>query len=71
MCVDTQGVFVFRFELSDALNLLNKNAAMTPDGKISVIFRLNFNSPATLFLTCKACPVQRKDVLYVSNASGA
>ncbi|MDO9192986.1 MAG: hypothetical protein Q7U12_08810 [Undibacterium sp.] len=70
MRADTQGVFVFRFELPDALNLLNRTAAMPPDGKILVIFRLNFKDLATLFLA-QNFPVKNKDVLCVSNASAA
>lgn len=70
MRADTQGVFVFRFELPNALNLLNRTAAMPLDGKISVIFRLNLKDPATLFLV-QNFPVKNKDLLCVSNASAA
>ena len=65
-----QAVVIFRFELSDALNSFRTTATMPPDGKIFVIFLLNFKGPATFYLV-QRFTVQNKVVLYVSNASAA
>lgn len=69
---DAQGVFIFRFENPAALDLTGKSPApaLTPDGKVAVIYRINLKDPATFFVA-QSFPVQNKDVLYVSNAPAA
>lgn len=67
---DAQGVFIFRFESPNALDLAGKTPAMTPDGKIPVIYRVDLKDSATFFVA-QSFPVQNKDVLYVSNAPAA
>lgn len=67
---DAQGVFIFRFESPAALDLGGKTPAMTPEGKIPVIYRVDLKDPATFFVA-QSFPIQNKDVLYVSNAPAA
>lgn len=65
---DIRGVFVFRLEDPIALGpYVPANARLTPDGKLPVIYRLNFQDPASFFVA-QSFPVRNKDVLYVSNA---
>lgn len=66
---DAQGVFVFRFESPDVLELPS-TPATTPSGKVAVVYRVNLKDPATFF-AAQNFPVQNEDVLYVSNASAA
>jgi polysaccharide export outer membrane protein len=40
---------------------------LTPDGKVPVIYRVDFSDPASLFIS-QSFPIRNKDVLYVSNA---
>jgi polysaccharide export outer membrane protein len=84
---DPQGVFVFRFEdpavfeaavagarrgqtvaagQADAASAVSR----TPDGRVPVIYQLDLRDPASFF-AAQSFPVQHRDVLYVSNASGA
>lgn len=66
---DASGVFIFRFENPEAF--ANKpDLRLTPEGKVPVIYRADLRNPAT-FLAAQNFPVKDKDVLYVSNASGA
>jgi polysaccharide export outer membrane protein len=67
---DAQGVFIFRFESADALGLTGQASAITPDGRIPVIYRVDLKDPATFFVA-QSFPVQNRDVLYVSNAPAA
>lgn len=67
---DAQGIFIFRFESPNALDLAGKTPAMTPDGKIPVIYRIDLKDPATFFVA-QSFPIQNRDVLYVSNAPAA
>ncbi len=67
---DAQGVFIFRFESPDAIDLGGKKVAMTPEGKIPVIYRVNLKDPASFFVA-QSFPIENKDVLYVSNAPAA
>lgn len=66
---DARGVFLFRFESPDVLDLPVK-PVLTPEGKVPVVYRLNLKDPASFFVA-QSFPVQNRDVLYVSNASGA
>ena len=67
---DAQGVFVFRMESPDAIDLGSKPPITTPEGKIPVIYQVNLKDPATFFVA-QSFPVQNRDVLYVSNAPAA
>jgi polysaccharide export outer membrane protein len=66
---DPLGVFIFRLESPGALPWKSP-PAMTPDGKVPVVYRLNLRDPATFFVA-QGFPIQNKDVVYVSNAPGA
>jgi polysaccharide biosynthesis/export protein len=66
---DAQGVFIFRFEDSNAVDWVNK-PNLTPDGKVPVIYRVDLKNPATFFVA-QSFPMKNKDVMYVSNAPAA
>ena len=65
---DAQSVFLFRFESRDALSWPRQPVAVTPEGKVPVIYRLDLNDPRS-FLVSQSFPIRNKDVLYVANAS--
>ncbi|PTD16758.1 capsular biosynthesis protein [Sphingomonas fennica] len=63
-----RGVFIFRFEDPAALGYpTDAPLRTTPDGKVPVIYRLDFKDPKTFFIA-QNFPVRNKDVLYVSTA---
>jgi polysaccharide biosynthesis/export protein len=62
-----QGVFLFRLEPSGALDWPNKPAAVTPEGMVPVVYRIDLRDPASFFVM-QGFPISDKDVLYVSNA---
>jgi len=64
---DAKGVFIFRFEDRDAIQWPQQLVATTPDGKVPVIYRIDLQDPATLFVA-QNFPINNKDILYVSNA---
>lgn len=65
---DPGGVFVFRFENAQ---LVDEPAARTPvNGKVPVVYQVNFNEPGAFFVT-QNFPVQDKDVIYVANMPSA
>jgi len=66
---DARGVFIFRFEKSDAL-AWQSPPRTTPDGRVPVIYRFDLKAPATFFVA-QNFQIQNQDVLYVSNAPGA
>lgn len=65
---DARGVFIFRFE--DPAALPNPPMALTADGKVPVIYRVDLRNPVSFF-AAQAFAVRDKDVLYVSNAPAA
>ena len=67
---DAQGVFLFRFESPTALAWPRQPVAVTPEGRVPVIYRADLKDPRTFFVA-QSFPVNDKDVLYVSNASAA
>ena len=67
---DAMGVFIFRFEHQAALDWGDRKPAVTPEGKVPVIFRLDLKNPASFFVA-QSFPVRDKDVLYISNAPAA
>lgn len=66
---DARGVFVFRLESAEALNL-GSVPAVTVDGRLPVVYRADLKDPATFFVA-QSFPIQNGDVLYISNAPGA
>jgi polysaccharide export outer membrane protein len=67
---DAQGVFIFRFEPSEALNWPRQPAVTTPDGMVPVVYRLNLKQPSSFFVM-QSFAVQNKDIVFVSNAPAA
>jgi polysaccharide export outer membrane protein len=62
-----QGVFVFRFEPSTALQWPREPEAKTADGKVPVVYRVDLRDPKSFFVM-QGFQMKNKDVLYVSNA---
>lgn len=67
---DARGVFIFRYESPNALLEPKSTLTTTPEGKVPVIYRINLKDPKSFFIA-QNFPIHNKDVLYVSNASGA
>lgn len=65
-----QGVFIFRLEPQDALDWPRQPVALTPDGQVPVVYRIDLRNPASFFVM-QSFPISHKDVLYVSNAPAA
>lgn len=65
---DPSGVFLFRYESADVLQALRqKPAAVTPDGKSPVVYRLDLRN-AKAYFAAERFPVEDKDVIYIANA---
>lgn len=65
---NVKGVFIFRLEDPAMLDpATSEGAALTPEGKVPVIYRINMKDPATFFIA-QSFQIRDKDVLYVSNA---
>jgi polysaccharide export outer membrane protein len=65
---DIKGVFIFRLEDPQDLDpAIARDATLTPEGKVPVIYRVNLKDAAAFFYGQKF-EIQDKDVLYVSNA---
>lgn len=65
-----EGVFIFRFEAEDAVDWPRRPVQTTPEGKVPVVYRVDLRNPASFFVM-QSFALQNKDVMYVSNASGA
>ena len=65
-----QGVFVFRFEPERALDWPRQPVAITPDGLVPVVYRLDLKNPQSFFVM-QSFAVNHKDIVYVSNAPAA
>lgn len=65
---DPAGVFIFRFE--DPAVVEEKPAEIPVDGKIPVVYQVDFRNPASFFAT-QNFPMQDKDLMYVSNMPAA
>jgi len=63
---DARAVFLFRFEEPSALDW-STPPAITPEGRVPVIYQLNLKDPASFFIA-QNFPVDNKDMLYISNA---
>lgn len=68
MRADPAGIFLFRFENADLLDLPYNPEPV--DGKIPVVYQIDFNKPSS-FLAVQNFPMQDKDVLYVANMPAA
>lgn len=65
---DPEGVFLFRYEPVAVLQALGvPPAAVTPDGRAPVVYRLNLRN-AKAYFAAQRFPVEDKDVIYVANA---
>jgi len=64
---DPRGVFIFRFEKKDALSWPAKPVAMTAEGLVPVIYRINLKDPNSFFVM-QNFAMNNKDLLYVSDA---
>ncbi|CAK0767019.1 Capsule polysaccharide export outer membrane protein CtrA [Gammaproteobacteria bacterium] len=67
---DARGIFVFRFEDPLVVESNGKPVQLTPEGKAPVVYRVDLKDPHS-FLVAQNFPMRNKDVVYVSNASGA
>lgn len=68
---DPGGVFVFRFEDASLVDAQPGDAApMAVNGKIPVVYQVDFNDPGA-FLVTQNFPMQDKDVVYVANMPAA
>lgn len=67
---DRRGVFIFRFEPSDAQDWPKKPVSTTADGLVPVVYRLDLSQPRSLFVM-QNFMMANKDVLYVSDAPAA
>jgi polysaccharide export outer membrane protein len=64
---DVRGVFIFRFEDSNALTWPTTPVRTTADGKVPVIYRVDLRD-ANSFFVAQNFMMDNKDLLYVSNA---
>lgn len=64
---DPRGVFIFRFEPAGALAWPRQPAAMTADGLVPVVYRLDLSDPRSFF-AMQGFAMQHRDLVYVSNA---
>lgn len=67
---DPRGVFIFRFEDAQVLDVSGEKQHGLSQEKVPVVYRMNLKNPATFFIA-QHFKVQDKDVLYVSNAPSA
>jgi polysaccharide export outer membrane protein len=66
---NARGVFVFRFERSEALHWATPPLT-TPDGRVPVVYRIDLKDPRSFFVA-QSFPIRNQDLLYVANAPGA
>lgn len=64
---DAKGVFIFRFENSNALQWPHQPVTMTPDSRVPVVYRVDLSDPRSFFVA-QTFMMDDKDLLYVSNA---
>ena len=65
-----QGVFIFRFERKDALDWPRSPVAVTPEGMVPVVYRLDMRDPSSFF-AMRSFAINDRDIVYVSNAPAA
>lgn len=67
---NVKGVFLFRLEDPARLDPASvANARLMPDGKLPVVYRIDFSDPRGIFLA-QSFQMRDRDVLYISNAPG-
>jgi polysaccharide export outer membrane protein len=66
---DARGVFIFRFEDENLLDLAEP-VAKSSDGTVPVVYQIDLRDPASFFVT-QNFPVQNRDVIYVANSPAA
>ena len=64
---DASGVFVFRYESPEVLNLAENTPAADANHKIPVVYRINLKDARSMFYT-QNFPMRDRDVLFVANA---
>ncbi len=64
---NAKGVFLFRFEDPTMLPPELKDSPRTPDGKVPMIYRVDFTDPAS-FLLAQRFPMRNQDVVYAAIA---
>lgn len=64
---DAKGVFIFRFENSDALQWPHQPVTATADNRVPVVYRLDLSDPRSFFVA-QTFMMDDKDLLYISNA---
>lgn len=67
---DARGVFIFRFELPQAVEDKSRSELVTTDGRIPLVYRLDLKNPAS-FLVAQTFPMRNGDVVYIANAPAA
>lgn len=66
---NAEGVFIFRFESRASLRLPD-NTPTTPDGRVPIVYQVDLTDPRSFFIA-QNFPMDNKDILYISNATGA
>ncbi|MFM0640360.1 polysaccharide export protein [Paraburkholderia metrosideri] len=64
---NAKGVFIFRFENSNALQWPSQPVSMTVDNRVPVVYRIDLTDPRSFFVA-QSFMMDDKDLLYVSNA---
>lgn len=64
---DASGVFIFRYENADVLNLAENTPAANAQHKVPVVYRINLKDADAMFYT-QNFPMRDQDVLFVANA---
>jgi polysaccharide biosynthesis/export protein len=67
---DAKGLFIFRLESPNALSWPQSPVAMTPEGMVPVIYKLDLKDPVSFF-SAQSFMLENKDILYVANAPAA
>jgi polysaccharide biosynthesis/export protein len=67
---DPRGVFIFRFEPKATLDWPQQPVAITPDGLVPVVYRLDLSDPRSFF-AMQGFTMHHRDLVYVSNAPAA
>lgn len=70
MRADPRGVFVFRYEPTDRVRGLVSPAAVLPEDRVPVIYRVDLYNPATFF-AAQRFPMRDGDVVFISNSPAA
>ncbi len=69
MRADAEGLFIFRYEESGALNWAEPPIP-GPDGKVPVVYQVNLRDPSSFFVA-QNFPIADRDVVFVANSAAA